>query len=108
VDECVSVSGISKFIYKSECLSSCGERQGQDLYYAKIGNDLYKCYENQDECIKAGYSYLNEKECLASCLNFKVEPVKDSNGIIINLGKCFQDTDKCKEKGYYFYNQALK
>ena len=108
VDECVSVSGISKFIYNSECLPSCGAGQGQDLYYAKIDNGVYKCYENQDECIKAGYSYLNEKECLASCLNFKVEPVKDSNGIIINLGKCFQNTDKCKEKGYYFYNQALK
>jgi len=84
----------------------CSNTQCQ--YFYAIENNVHKCYENEDECINAGYNYLNEKECLVECSNFKVEPVKDSNGIITRLGKCFLNTNKCKENGYYFYNQALK
>ena len=101
---CYDIDNSSIFKYLKGFICSDSSCQ----YYFAIESNVHKCYENPDECIKAGYSYLNGKECLATCSNFKVEPVRDSNGIITNLGKCFQDTDKCRENGYFFYNQALK
>jgi len=79
-------------------------------YYHEIGTNMLKCYESEDECIKAGYNYLKGNECLLNCgsNDFKVMPVKDSNGIIISLGKCFDNVAGCRSNEYYFYNHNSK
>jgi len=80
-------------------------------FYHTIENNVKKCYESPEECIKVGYEYLKENngvinECIleSECTNYKVKEVRNSNDEIVALGKCFSSNDKCRENGYYFYN----
>ena len=113
-----------------ECYASCNEigttgaynnlrgnicSESSCSFYHTIENNVKKCYESQEECIKAGYEYLREnsaelKECIfeSECTTFKVEPIRSSNGEITTLGKCFSNAERCKANSYFFYNLNAK
>jgi hypothetical protein len=110
-----------------ECFTSCNEIDTSGTYnnlrgnvcssysctyYHTIENNVKKCYENIQECVQAGYSYLKENtnECISEseCTDFKVKEIQNANGEIVELGKCFSDAESCKAIGYNFYNLNLK
>ena len=105
-------TGLSGYIYLKDTI--CSNVQCSSYSQTiKEGSEVsfYKCYERQEDCIRAGLKYLKgSNECVSECdtSNFKAKPMTNSNEEIISLGKCFTDLNECKADGYYFYNTQLK
>ena len=79
-----------------------GEDSAYIYYYSSSG--IYKYTTNQEDCLKAGYSYLEDSECVKQCKSDQKYRALPSNS---KLGICFDSIepipDKCK-----YYNKTTK
>ena len=69
-------------------------------YYSSSG--IYKYTKNQEDCLKAGYSYLEGSECVKQCQSKEKYRALPSNN---KLGICFDSTEPIPEK-CKFYNKT--
>ena len=69
-------------------------------YYASDpATGVKKCYQDENACKTAGYSFINGNECVYNCPNFKFVSTN-----ALSLGICFESIIVCQQKNYFYYN----
>ena len=80
--------------------------EGTYIYYSSSG--IYKYTENEEDCLKAGYSYLENSKCVKQCSseqNYKKLPSNNKLGICFDFSSLDspESITKCK-----YFNKTTK
>ena len=105
---CFNISN-AKYEIDNDCYIDQPSDISDEYYYYTIirgtDSEFTKYTKFSDECIVAGFPYLNEdtKECKSDCgQNYKILPTRNQ------MGKCYTLLNNCKDSIYKYYNGTDK